>query len=162
MMYLVRYDPFREALSLRRAVNRLFEQSFVRPTWSITGAALTPMDVLESEKGYEVKVQLPGVKPEDIELTVQENTLTLKGKYHSSNKEDKKGNWLIKETRSGSFGRSVTFAKPIDADKIDIGYEDGVLTVSVPYSEAGLPKKISIKKEQSKEVAEEAEAAGVR
>ena len=98
-------------------------------------------------KGYQLKVQLPGVKPEDIDLTVQENTLTLKGKYDSSTKEEKKGNLLIHETRSGSFGRSVRFARPIDADKIDTSYENGILTISVPVSEAGHPKRISINKE---------------
>ena len=152
MTYLVRYDPFREAMSLRRTMSRLFERSFVRPAWS--NVVLAPMDVVENEKGYEVKAELPGVKPEEIELTVSEKTLTLKGQYSSSTKEDKKGDWLVRETRSGSFGRSVTFAKPIDAGKIDTSYENGVLKISVPFSEAALPKKISIKKEEPKELAE--------
>jgi HSP20 family protein len=153
MANIVRYDPFREMLSLREATNRLFERSFVFPTWSITNANLAPMDVVENEQGYQVKVQLPGVKPEDIELTVRQNTLTLKGQ-HSSTKGEKKENWVVKEIRSGSFGRSVTFDKPIDADKIDTSYENGVLTISVPYSEAGKPKKISVKKEEPKELTE--------
>ena len=87
-------------------------------------------------------------------MTVSENTLTLKGPYSSSTKEDKKGNWLVQETRSGSFGRRATFARPIDAGKIDTSYENGVLKISVPFSEAALPKKISIKKEEPKELAE--------
>ncbi|HEX6110051.1 MAG TPA: Hsp20/alpha crystallin family protein [Ktedonobacteraceae bacterium] len=153
MANIVRYDPFREMLSLREAANRLFERSFVFPTWSITNATLAPMDVRENEQGYEVKVQLPGVKPEDIELTVRQNILTLKGQ-HSSTKEEKKENWVVKEIRSGSFGRSIMFDKPIDADKIDTSYENGVLTISVPYSEAGKPKKISVKKEEPKELTE--------
>jgi len=153
MANLVRYDPFREMLSLREAVNRLFERSFVFPTRGITNATLAPMDVAENEQGYQVKVQLPGVKPEDIELTVRQNSLTLKGQ-HSSTKEEKKENWVVKEIRSGSFGRSITFDKPIDADKIDTSYENGVLTISVPYREAGKPKKISIKKEEPKELTE--------
>lgn len=166
MMYLMRYNPYREMLSLRKATNRLLEQSFVRPGWSITNAALAPMDILENEQGYQLKVQLPGVEPEDIDLTVRENTLTLKGKYDSSTKEEKKGNLLIHETRSGSFGRSVRFARPIDADKIDTSYENGILTISVPVSEAGRPKRISINKEPAsvdKEQSEKpAEAAEVR
>ena len=153
MANLMRYDPFREMLSLRGTANRMFERSFVFPTWGITNATLAPMDVIENEQGYQLKVQLPGVKPEDIELMVRQNTLTLKGQ-HSSTKEEKKKNWVVKEIRSGSFGRSITFEKPIDADKIDTSYENGVLTISVPYSEAGKPKKISIKKEEPKELAE--------
>src|SRR5215831_15377083 len=153
MANIVRYDPFREMLSLREAANRFFAQSLVRPAWFSTDATLAPIDVLENEQGYQVKVQLPGVKPEDIELTVRQNSLTLKGQ-HSSTKEEKKENWMVKEIRSGSFGRSITFDKPIDADKIDTSYENGVLTISVPYSEAGKPKKIGIKKEEPKELAE--------
>jgi HSP20 family protein len=72
----------------------------------------------------------------------------------SSRDEEKKENWVVKEIRSGSFGRSIRFDKPIDADKIDTSYENGVLTISVPYSEAGKPKKISIKKEEPKDIAE--------
>src|SRR5207248_11541236 len=94
-----------------------------------------------------------GAKHEDIELTVRQNKLRVKGQ-HTSTKEEKKENWVVKEIRSGSFGRSVTFDKPIDSNKIDTSYENGVLTISVPYSEAGKPKKISIKKEEPRELAE--------
>jgi HSP20 family protein len=153
MANLMRYDPFREMLSLREATNRLFERSFVFPTWNMTNTTLTPMNVVENEQGYQVKVQLPGMKPEDIELTVQQNSLTIKGQ-HSSTKEERKENWLVKEIRSGSFGRSITFDKPIDADKIDTSYENGEPMVSVPYSAAGKPRKISVKKEEPKELAE--------
>lgn len=153
MANLVRYDPFREMMSLREATNRLFERSLVFPTWKIANATLAPMDVVENEQGYQVKVQLPGIKPEDIELTVKQNTLTIKGQ-HSETKEEKKENWLVKEIRSGSFGRSITFDKPIDADKIGTSYENGMLSITVPYSEAGKPRKISIKKEEPEELAE--------
>jgi len=153
MTSLMRYDPFREMLTLREAANRMFERSLVFPTWAATNATLAPMNVVENEQGYQVKVQLPGIKPEDIDLTVRQNSLTIKGQL-SSTKEEKKENWLVKEIRSGSFGRSITFDKPIDADKIDTSYENGVLTISVPYSEAGKPKKISIKKDEPKELTE--------
>jgi len=153
MANLMRYDPFREMLSLRETANKLFERNFVFPTWDLTNSTFTPMDVVENEQGYQLKVQLPGIKPEDIDLTVRQNSLTIKGQ-HSETNEEKKENWLVKEILSGSFGRSITFDKPIDADKIDTSYENGVLTISVPYSEAGKPKKISIKKEEPKELAE--------
>jgi HSP20 family protein len=155
MANLVRYDPFQEMLSLRETANRMFARSFGFPTRGITNATLAPMDVVESEQGYQVKVQLPGVKPEDIELTARQYSLTIKSQ-NSSTKEEKKENWVVKEIHSGSFGRSITFGKPIDVDKIDTGYENGVLTISVPYSEAGKPKKISIKKEEPKELSEAA------
>ena len=83
---ITRYDPFREALSLRRAMDQLFEQSFVRPNM-MSGAApqLAPMDICETQNGYEVDVALPGVRPEDIELTVDQNTLTIRGRFSHQN-----------------------------------------------------------------------------
>jgi len=83
---ITRYDPFREALSLRRAMDQLFEQSFVRPNL-MPGAApqLAPMDICETQNGYEVDVALPGVRPEDIELTVDQNTLTIRGRFSHQN-----------------------------------------------------------------------------
>ena len=81
-----RYDPFREALSLRRAMDQLFEQSFVRPgLMPAASSMMAPMDVCETNNGYEVDVALPGVRPEDIELTVDQNTLTIRGRYSQQN-----------------------------------------------------------------------------
>src|SRR5881227_3830739 len=83
---ITRYDPFREALSLRRAMDQLFEQSFVNPSMmSGSPTMLAPMDVCETDNGYEVDVALPGVRPEDIELTVDQNTLTIRGRYSHQN-----------------------------------------------------------------------------
>ncbi len=149
MSNVTRYDPYREAVSLRNAVDQLFSQSFVYPSIFGTrseGASgwQTPMDVFETEHGYQVRLLLPGVKPEDIELTAHQNTLTIKGQVHAQQREEKQGNWLVKEIGSGSFERSVTFAKPIVADGIETVYENGLLSIQVPVSEASKPKKISI------------------
>ena len=91
MTTLMRYDPFREALRLRDAMEQLFAQSFVRPNGGIRGteAKGVLIDVFETEHGYQVKVLLPGIKPEDIELSVQQNTLTIKGQFQSSVKPDR-------------------------------------------------------------------------
>ncbi|HEX6553751.1 MAG TPA: Hsp20/alpha crystallin family protein, partial [Ktedonobacteraceae bacterium] len=84
-----RYDPFREALSLRRAMDQLFEQSFVRPNMMPgTAPQLAPMDICETPNGYEVDVALPGVRPEDIELTVDQNTLTIRGRFSHQNEHE--------------------------------------------------------------------------
>ena len=176
-MAINRYDPFREALSLRNAIDQLFSQSFVSPAW-YTGntQGMAPMNVHETENGYQVDVSLPGVKPEDIDLTVHQNTLTVKGHYSYQNQqgqpqnqpsqnqqgqqqETQQGqqNWLMREIRSGAFERTVTFPKPIDADKIETHYEHGILTISVPISEASRPKKISVKSGQGQPVTVEAD-----
>src|SRR5438067_1957256 len=104
MTTLMRYDPFREALSLRDAMNRLFEESFLPSNWGATStAAFAPMNAFETDQGYQVQVLLPGVKPEDIDLTVQQNTLTIKGQYRPFQEQGKQVNWLIQEIGSGSF-----------------------------------------------------------
>jgi HSP20 family protein len=83
---ITRYDPFREAVSLRRMMDQLFEQSFVNPSlMAVPTSMMVPMDVCETPKGYEVDVALPGVRPEDIELTVDQNTLTIRGQFSQQN-----------------------------------------------------------------------------
>jgi HSP20 family protein len=160
MATITRYDPFREALSLRNAMDQLFEQSFVRPSWGLSGVqgVGVPMDVYETEQGYQIQALLPGVRPQDIDLSVQQNSLTFKGQFHPMIKPDQKVNWLLQEIGSGSFERSVTFPKPIDVNQITTSYEQGVLTISVPISEASRPRKISITGSQPKQMTVEAGA----
>jgi HSP20 family protein len=181
---MTRYDPFREALSLRRAMDQLFEQSFVNPSLMPGSPSLmAPMDVCETKNGYEVDVALPGVRPEDIELTVDQNTLTIRGRYSHQNEhasqpqgqmqgqqqqsppqaEQQNGgqqtpqpqsgktdrhrqghNWLSREIISGSFERMVTFPRPIDTNNIQTKFQDGILTIQLPISEASRPKRITI------------------
>ena len=184
-----RYDPFREALSLRRAMDQLFEQSFVNPSMmSGSPTMIAPMDVCETDNGYEVDVALPGVRPEDIELTVDQNTLTIRGRFSHQNdhqnqpqgqtqgqqqtqgqpsqqqsqqagKQDggqqaqqgktdrhRQGhNWLSREIVAGAFERSITFPRPIDTNNIQTKFENGILTIRLPISEASRPKRITIK-----------------
>jgi HSP20 family protein len=187
---MTRYDPFREALSLRRAMDQLFEQSFVNPR-SMPGSStlMAPMDVCETDKGYEVDVALPGVRPEDIELTVDQNTLTIRGRYSHQNDHEnqpqgqmqgqqqsppqaeqqnggqqtqqpqsgKTGrhrqghNWLSREIVAGSFERTITFPRPLDTNTIQTKFENGMLTIQLPVSEASRPKRISITGSQSQQ-----------
>jgi HSP20 family protein len=158
MTTLMRYDPFREALRLRDAMEQFFAQSFMRPNGGIRGteAKGVLIDVFETEHGYQVKVLLPGIKQEDIELSVQQNTLTIKGQFQSSVKPDRQVNWLVQEISVGTFERSITFPKPIEADKIDTSFEQGVLSISVPVSEVSRPKKINITGGQPKQMTVEA------
>jgi HSP20 family protein len=150
-----RYDPFRDALSLRRAIDQLFEQSFVHPRWfGERQEGFAPMDVYETDQGYEVHVAMPGVKPEDIDLTVHQNTLTVKGHYESRTPEGKEqtggtqerqqGNWLMREISSGSFERTITFPRPVDVDKVQTKFEHGMLTITLPITEASRPRRISV------------------
>jgi HSP20 family protein len=144
------FDPFAEMLSLRDAMNRLLEQSFVRPSSALlgTGSRMIPLvDVLETEQGYRITALLPGVKPEDIELLAHEHSLTLKAKYRGGEEGEgqQQGTWLLREIGSGSVERTLAFDRPIDANKIEARYENGRLTISVPLSEGSRPRRISVR-----------------
>ncbi|MBV9691527.1 MAG: Hsp20/alpha crystallin family protein [Ktedonobacteraceae bacterium] len=158
MAQLKRFDPLREALSLHEAMNQLFAQSFVQPGWSqVSSATLTaPVDVFETQQGYQVRVLLPGMKPEDIELTTQQNTLTVRGQFHASVQQDQQVNWLVQEIGSGAVERTVTLPKPIDSDKIETSYEQGVLSITLPVVEASRPKRIAVTGSQPRQLAAEA------
>ncbi len=149
-------DPFQEALTLHDAMNQLFAQSFVRPGWSSgsTQAWPVPIDVFETEQGYHVRALLPGMKAEDIELTVQQNTLSLRGQFHPSVKEGQQVTWLVQEIGSGTFERTLTFPKPIDTNKLETSYENGVLSILIPLAESSRPKRISVTGTQQKKMVE--------
>ncbi len=149
-------DSFQEALTLHDAMNQLFAQSFVRPGWSpgISQAWPVPIDVFETEQGYHVRALLPGMKPEDIELTVQQNTLSIKGQFHPLVKEGQQVTWLMQEIGSGTFERMLTFPKPIDTNKLETSYESGVLSILIPLSESSRPKRISVTGTQQQRMVE--------
>ena len=144
-MAIERWDPFREAISLRDAMNTLLQESFVRPGGlsAQDGLATLPLDVSETEDAFVVKASLPGIKPEDVQITVHGETLTIRGE--SKTEEEKKGeHWHLRERRSGVFQRSVSLATPVDSDKAQAHYEHGVLTLTLPKSETARPRQIKI------------------
>lgn len=142
-----RWDSFREAISLRDAMNSLLQESFVRPsglTPSNGGPAATLLlDVLETEDEFVVKASLPGVQPDDVAITVHGDTLTIRGETKGD--EERKGqNWLIRERRFGNFQRSVSFSTPIDPDRASAQHEHGVLTLILPKAERAKPRQIKV------------------
>jgi len=141
-----RWDPFREMVSLRDAVNSLVQDSFVPPNGarSERGAAFTlPLDITEAENDFVVTASLPGIKPEDVQTTVLGDTLTIRGESKADGEQNGQ-NWLVRERRSGSFQRSVSLGTPINADKASAQFEHGVLTLTLPKSEQARPKQIKL------------------
>jgi len=145
-MAIERWDPFREAISLRDAMNSLLQESYIRPgamNGQNGGATTLPLDVTENENEFMVRASLPGVKPDDVQITVHGNTLTIRGESHAE--EEKKGeHWHLRERRHGAFQRSVSLSTPVDSDKANARYDNGVLTLSLPKSEAARPRQIKI------------------
>ena len=147
MTNLVRWEPFRDLVSLREAMDRLVEDSFVRPSlgWPVpAGPGTLAVDVYETDDDVIVKSAVPGVKPEDIDISLTGDTLTIKGetKFEEEVKEE---NFVRREMRYGSFARTVTVPVPVVADKADAEFEDGMLTLTLPKAEETKPKTIKIK-----------------
>jgi HSP20 family protein len=141
-MALVRWDPFRDLTALQNEVNRLFSRAgggdvAERQSW-------TPaIDVVETDHAIVLKAELAGIKPEDINIEVQDNVLTLSGerRFEEEVKEDK---FYRIERRYGSFSRSLALPPTADESKVDATYENGVLQITVHKAEVVRPKKITV------------------
>ena len=143
-MTLMRWDPFREVFSLRDAMDRLMEESFVRPSWWANGNTFgLPLDVQESDNNYIVKASLPGYKPEDVNITVTGDTLTIRAEHRGE--EERKGeNFLLRERRFGTVSRSITLPAPIQGDQVQANYHNGELILTLPKVEEVKPRQIQI------------------
>ncbi len=155
-MSIERWDPFHEAISLRDAMNSLFQDRFVRPGGTAAQSRLTalPLDVSETENEFVLKASLPGIKPDDVQITVHGDTLTIRGE--SKVEEEKKGeHWHIRERRHGVFQRSLSLSAPVDSDKAQAEFEHGVLTLTLPKSESAKPRQIKVGGAAQGQVAQE-------
>jgi len=146
-MSMMRWEPFRELMSLRQAMDRLFEESFVRPS-RILGLfgeeAQPPIDMYQTPKEVVIKVALPGVKPEEVDVTIAGDTLTIKGETKTS-EEAQREDYLYQEHSYGAFTRSVKLPPDIKSEKAEATFENGILTLTIPRAEEAKPKAIKVK-----------------
>jgi HSP20 family protein len=149
MANITRYDPFSEMVTLRQAMDRLFEDSFVSPlTWRTIGnggeMVAAPIDLRETGDEIVLTASLPGVKPEDVEMTITGQTLTLKGEFKGDENVDR-GDYLYRERRFGTFSRTVQLPVRVEGDRADASFDNGVLTLRIPKAEEVRPRQIQIK-----------------
>jgi HSP20 family protein len=145
MAYMSRWNPVREMLSLSDAMDRMFE-SFLdtqNNPRQLSGWGL-PLDVAENEDVFVVKASIPGINPDELEITFTNHTLSIKGEVKSDQNIDE-NRYHLRERRFGRFERSIYLPTEVNADQIEAGYEAGVLTLRLPKSEEVKPKRISIK-----------------
>ena len=132
---------------MRRLVDRVFDDTLFRPyrvtPWAFREGYL-PLDVLQSEENLVVKASLPGVTPEDVEVTLDHTTLTIKGEVKDT-KEGEEDGYMLRERRRGAFHRSISLSDNLKTDEIDATFEDGILTISIPKAEEAKPKAIEVK-----------------
>lgn len=147
MSNLIRWEPAREVMSLREAMDHLFDDAFTRP-FSITNgwrnSGIPAIDMYQTDDEVIVKATLPGLKPEQVQINVTGDVLTIKGEVQQE-EETKAKTYHIRERRWGSFERSVMLPSGVVADKAKADFENGVLTVSLPKAEEARPKTISVK-----------------
>lgn len=145
---LTRWEPFRDLATLQDRIDRIFEDTFGRVRGfgeeSLDSRTWAPaVDILEKEQELLLRADLPGVDPKDVEINVQNNTLTLRGerKFESDVKED---NFHRVERVYGSFVRSFALPQSVDTDKVEADYRNGVLEVRLPKRAEAKPKQIKV------------------
>ncbi|HLB26818.1 MAG TPA: Hsp20/alpha crystallin family protein [Dehalococcoidia bacterium] len=143
MPNIIRWGPFTELDQMRHAMDSIFGE--FHPFRPEAGAEVgyIPLDVAETDDGFEVEAALPGLKPDDVEVQVHGDTVTIRGEAKEET-EEKDKNWLRRERRYGMFARSFTLPTALDAEKAAADFQNGVLKLHLPKSEAGRPKTIKV------------------
>jgi HSP20 family protein len=141
---LTRWDPFQEMLNLRRTVDRLFDNVGADNAWAQSTTWGLAVDVVENKDEFIVKASVPGINPDDLDISYVDDTLTIKGEIKSEN-EIKDNQYHLRERRVGSFSRSLNLPTRINAEAIDASYQNGVLILRLPKVEEVKPKRIAIK-----------------
>ena len=146
--YITRWDPFREAVTLREAMDRLFEDSYVPARRQAERQAeqreqvwRLPLDAYITAEEIVIVANMPGVKPEKVEITIEGDTLTIKGERPAPLENV---DYVLQDRSYGKFQRTLNINIPIDANKAEAKFEDGLLTLVVPKAEAVKPKTIQI------------------
>lgn len=142
--YITRWDPFREAVTLREAMDRLFEDSFVPARRRAEAREQTfrlPLDAYVTPEEIVILANMPGVKPEAVEITIEGDTLTIKGERPAPVENV---DYVLQERTYGKFQRTLNINIPVDANKAEARFENGLLTLTIPKAEAVKPKTISV------------------
>ena len=144
MTVLTRFEPYREFATLQDRLNRLFQNSFGESQDSLTTSSFSPaVDVYEDEHAVNLKIEVPGIDEEDLDIRVENNILTIRGERKFEKKVDEK-NYLRVERSYGSFARSFSLANTVNSEAIKADYKDGVLTLTIPKREEAKPKQIKV------------------
>jgi HSP20 family protein len=144
MSNVTRWDPFQEMLTLREAMNHLLEESVVNPA-TVRGAKsyVPALDLSETTNGYTVELAVPGLKAENLEITIENNILTIKGEIKQTVEEAQRQYHRV-ERRYGAFTRTIGLPSTVQADAIQAELQDGVLRLEIPKAESIKPRKISV------------------
>jgi HSP20 family protein len=145
MTVLTRWDPFRELTTLQDRMNRLFQDYNTgrEDELMTTGSFVPPVDVYEDEHAITLKLEVPGVDQKDIDIRLENNTLTIRGERRFE-KEEKEENFHRIERRYGSFTRSFTLPNTVDPEQVSAEFENGVLKIKLAKRAEAKPKQIKV------------------
>lgn len=139
------WDPMRDFVTLREAMDRLVEESVVRTPRAEggrNGQYRPAADAWETADALVIELSLPGIDPQDVEVTYEQDQLTISGKRPEPAEER---TWILRESARGAFERRFTLTSPIDADGVEAHFHNGILTLHLPKSEATRPRKIDVR-----------------
>lgn len=143
-MSLIRWDPFDDLASLRESMDKLFEEFFTRrPTRAAVTVWQPAVELFESDNDVVVRAELPGIDPKSVDISVTENTLTIKGEARSEH-EEKGRNYYRRELRYGAFTRTLAMPVEVKGDQAKASYKNGILEIRVPKSERARPKSVKV------------------
>jgi HSP20 family protein len=144
MTVLTRFEPYREFATLQDRLNRLFQSSFGDNENALNTSSFSPaVDVYEDEHTVNLKLEVPGIDEKDLDIRVENNTLTVQGE-RKFEKEEKEENFRRVERQYGSFTRSFTLPQTVDAENVSANYDKGVLKISLPKKAEAKPKQIKV------------------
>jgi HSP20 family protein len=145
MTVLTRWEPFREFATLQDRINRVFRESYTGgQDESLTTSTFAPaVDVYEDEHKVALKIEVPGIDEKDIDVRVENNTLTVHGE-RKIEKEEKEENYRRVERHYGSFTRTFTLPQTVDSEKVSANYDKGVLNITLPKKAEAKPKQIKV------------------
>ena len=145
-MSIERWNPFREMETMRSVLDRFFDDSFLSSPISRLGGTITPpLDITETEEGYELHASVPGYTADQIQLDLNGDILTLRGETGNQEHEEQRGNYIYRERSSGSFYRQVRLPQHVDSSKTEAVLEHGVLQLKLPRQKETGGQRLAIK-----------------
>lgn len=144
MSNLIVRPIWRDMLTLRDTMDKLFDESFARNGGSLANAASVHVDIEAKPDEFVLRANVPGLKPDDLHIEIVDNTVTLRGEFKAESKNEQ-DSYLLVERQYGQFTRSFTLPVSLDSTKAEARIENGLLTLRLPKAEAVKPKTITIK-----------------
>jgi HSP20 family protein len=144
MANMTRWDPFGEMLTLREAINGLFEDSVVQPAAGRAQNASMALNVAETPNAFVVEAVVPGIKEDDLDITLQDNVLTITGETRQEHQEGEKPHFHRVERRYGRVSRTISFPTAVQAEAVQATLNNGILHLEIPKAESVKPRKIAV------------------